>query len=173
VARQVFPAQHGDLNHALAMGIFWGLTMQKQEQQQERRKGTQQMINKLLAERQEMLVLFCQVAGLEPYTRTQSLDNLLQTFCEILVDYTAFGHFEVFGHISNGSERRVRVMKMAEEIYPAFVEATETAVNFNDKYDLTDHQLVLDHLAEDLSKLGETLATRIELEDKLVSCMLG
>lgn len=126
-----------------------------------------------MSERQEVLVMFCQVAGLEPYTRTQSLDNLLQTFCQILVDYTAFGHFEVFGRIGNGNERRVRVIQMAEEIYPAFVEATETAVNFNDKYDISDHQLVLDRLADDLSELGETLATRIELEDKLVSCMLG
>ena len=147
--------------------------MHEQEQVQERRKGTQEMINKLLSERQEVLVLFCQVAGLEPYTRTKSLDNLLQTFCQILVDYTAFGHFEVFGRISNGNERRMRVIKMAEEIYPDFVEATETAVNFNDKYDLSDHQLEFDHLADDLSRLGETLATRIELEDKLVSCMLG
>jgi regulator of sigma D len=147
--------------------------MGNKEPVKERRKGTQQMINKLLAERQEVLVLFCQVAGLEPYTRTKSMDNLLQTFCQILVDYTAFGHFEVFGRISNGSERRMRVIKMAEEIYPAFVEATETAVNFNDKYDLSDHQLILDNLAEDLSQLGETLATRIELEDKLVSTMLG
>jgi len=155
------------------MGIMWGLTMHKQEQVKERRTGTQDMINKLLAERQEVLVLFCQVAGLEPYNRTKSLDNLVQTFCQILVDYTAFGHFEVFGRISNGNERRMRVIKMAEEIYPAFVEATETAVNFNDKYDLSDHELVFDHLAEDLSQLGETLAVRIELEDKLVSCMMG
>ena len=150
-----------------------GVTMHKQQQIQERRKGTQNMINKLLMERQEMLVMFCQVAGLEPYNRTASLDNLLQTFCQILVDYTAFGHFEVFGHISNGSERRLRVIQMAEEVYPAFVEATETAVKFNDKYDLSDHQLVFDDLADDLSELGETLATRIELEDKLVSCMLS
>ena len=124
--------------------------MHEQEQVQERRKGTQDMINKLLAERQEVLVLFCQVAGLEPYSRTEPLDNVLQTFCQILVDYTAFGHFEVFGRISNGNERRMRVIKMAEEIYPSFVEATETAVNFNDKYDLSDHQLVFDQLADDL-----------------------
>lgn len=147
--------------------------MSKDSRIEERRKGTQEMINKLLAERQEVLVLFCQVAGLEPYTRTKSLDNLLQSFCQILVDYTAFGHFEVFGRIANGNERRMRVLKMAEEIYPSFVEATETAVNFNDKYDLSDHQLEFDHLAEDLSQLGETLATRIELEDKLVSSMMG
>ncbi|MBL3598233.1 MAG: Rsd/AlgQ family anti-sigma factor [gamma proteobacterium endosymbiont of Lamellibrachia anaximandri] len=139
----------------------------------ERRTGTQGMIDKLLDERQEMLVLFCQVAGLEPYSRTESLEKLLQTFCQVLVDYTAFGHFEVFGHISDGSERRSRVIKVAEEIYPGFVEATEAAVNFNDKYDLSDHELELSKLSKDLSSLGEELAIRVELEDRLVATMLA
>ncbi|MEN8178977.1 MAG: Rsd/AlgQ family anti-sigma factor [Pseudomonadota bacterium] len=141
--------------------------------EQERRTGTQGMIDKLLVERQEVLVLFCRVAGLEPYSRTESLDNLLQSFCQVLVDYTAFGHFEVFGHISDGKERRSSVLKVAEEIYPDFVEASEAAVNFNDKYDLSDHALNFNYLAEDLSKLGEELAGRIELEDRLLATMLN
>jgi regulator of sigma D len=62
---------------------------------------------------------------------------------------------------------------VAEKIYPDFVKASEVAVNFNDKYDISDHQLELDHLAEDLSQLGEELAVRIELEDQLLSAMLN
>ena len=146
--------------------------MGKGEQAQERRTGTQEMIDKLLTERREVLVLFCRVAGLEPYSRTESLDNLLQSFCQVLVDYTAFGHFEVFGHISDGRERRNSVLKVASEIYPDFVEATQVAVSFNDKYDFSDHALEFNELAEDLSKLGEELAGRIELEDKLLATML-
>jgi len=139
----------------------------------ERRTNTQNLIDKLLKERQEMLVLFCQVAGLEPYHRSASLDSLLQTFCQVLIDYTAFGHFEVFGRISDGNERRSGVIRVAEEIYPDFVLASEAAVAFNDKYDLSDHALSYDHLPEDLSRLGEELAVRIELEDQLVSAMLA
>jgi regulator of sigma D len=139
---------------------------------EERRTATQDLIDKLLSERQEMLVQFCEVAGLEPYHRSASLDQQLQSFCQVLIDYTAFGHFEVFGRISNGSERRSGVIRIAEKIYPEFVKASEVAVNFNDKYDLSDHQLELDHLAEDLSQLGEELAVRIELEDQLLSAML-
>jgi regulator of sigma D len=139
----------------------------------ERRTNTQDLIDKLLKERQEMLVLFCQVAGLEPYHRSESLDSLLQTFCQVLIDYTAFGHFEVFGRISDGNERRTGVIRVAEEIYPDFVLASEAAVAFNDKYDLSDHALKLDHLSEDLSRLGEEMAVRIELEDQLVSTMLA
>ena len=139
----------------------------------ERRVNTQSLIDKLMKERQEMLVLFCQVAGLEPYRRSDSLDKVLQSFCQVLIDYTAFGHFEVFGRISEGSERRTGVVRVAEEIYPDFVLASEAAVAFNDKYDLSDHALVIDHLPEDLSRLGEELAVRIELEDQLLSSMLA
>ncbi|MCU7906587.1 MAG: sigma D regulator [Candidatus Thiodiazotropha sp. (ex Epidulcina cf. delphinae)] len=139
---------------------------------EERRTVTQDLIDKLLAERQEVLVLFCEVAGLEPYHRSASLDQQLQAFCQVLIDYTAFGHFEVFGRISNGSERRSAVIRIAENIYPDFVKASEAAVNFNDAYDLSDHQLELNHLADDLSRLGEELAVRIELEDQLLSAML-
>lgn len=131
------------------------------------------MINKLLQERQDVLVLFCQVAGLEPYTRSESLESLLQDFCQILVDYTAFGHFEVFGHISNGRERRSEVIKVAEAIYPEFLKASDGAVSFNDKYDLSDHALSFEDLADDLSRLGEELANRIELEDRLIATMLS
>ena len=144
-----------------------------QSRSEERRSNTQDLISKLLKERQEMLVLFCQVAGLEPYRRSSSLDSLLQTFCQVLIDYTAFGHFEVFGRISEGNERRSGVIRVAEEIYPEFVVASEAAVAFNDKYDLSDHELKLDHLPDDLSRLGEELAVRIELEDQLLASMLS
>ncbi len=139
---------------------------------EERRTVTRDLIDKLLKERQEMLVLFCEVAGLEPYHRSASLDQQLQTFCQVLIDYTAFGHFEVFGHISNGNERRSGVLQVAEKIYPEFVKASEVAVSFNDRYDLSDHELQLDHLSEDLGQLGEELAIRIELEDQLLAAML-
>jgi regulator of sigma D len=145
----------------------------QQYRSEERRTNTKDLIEKLLKERQEMLVLFCQVAGLEPYRRSSSLDSLLQTFCQVLIDYTAFGHFEVFGRISEGNERRTGVVRVAEEIYPDFVIASEAAVAFNDKYDISDHELSLDHLPEDLSRLGEEMAVRIELEDQLLATMLA
>ncbi|MEJ2452976.1 MAG: Rsd/AlgQ family anti-sigma factor [Candidatus Thiodiazotropha sp.] len=145
----------------------------QQSRPEERRTNTKDLIEKLLKERQEMLVLFCQVAGLEPYRRSSSLDSLLQAFCQVLIDYTAFGHFEVFGRISEGNERRTGVIRVAEEIYPDFVIASEAAVTFNDKYDISDHELGLEHLSEDLSRLGEELAVRIELEDQLLATMLA
>ena len=139
----------------------------------ERRVRTQEMINKLLAERQEMLVLFCQVASLEPYTQSNPVETKLQEFCQVLVDYVAFGHFEVYERIAQGKERRARVVQVANKIYPRLAEATEVAVAFNDKYDTSELAPLLDNLPKDLSALGEELAARIELEDRLVSAMLA
>ncbi len=139
----------------------------------ERRVGTQEMINKLLAERQEVLVLFCQVASLEPYTQGNPVKAKLQEFCQVLVDYVAFGHFEVYERIAQGKERRGRVVQVANKIYPKLAEATEVVVAFNDKYDASETDSLLENLPKDLSALGEELAARIELEDRLVGAMLA
>lgn len=137
----------------------------------ERRAGTQDIVDKLLAERQEVLVMFCRVAGLEPYVAEASTKELLQDFCQLLVDYSAFGHFEIYQRIVNGDERREQVIKVAEEVYDKIAEASEVAVAFNDRYDAADHKLDLAHLGEDLSVLGEELAVRIEVEDRIISAL--
>jgi len=139
----------------------------------EQRKQTKGMIEKLLKERQELMVRFCKVAGLEPYHRSESLDSSLQEFCQILMDYIAFVHFEVFAYISRGEERRSGLLALQHEIYPDLVAASEAAVEFNDKYDLSDHALNFDHLADDLSKMGEILANRIDIEDQLIAALLA
>jgi len=136
----------------------------------ERRTRTREMVDKLLIERQEMLALFCQVAGLEPYTPGEMNQRKLRRFCQVLMDYMAFGHFEILARISRGEEKRSSVVKVAEEVYEKILEATEYAVAFNDKYDSpTDDECK--QVQNDLSILGEELATRIELEDRLVAAM--
>jgi regulator of sigma D len=136
----------------------------------ERRSGTHEMIDKLLAERQQMLVMFCSLAGLQPVP-TAARETDLQRFCEVLVDYSAFGHFEIYERILDGRERRQRVVSVAREVYPRIAESTEVAVEFNDKYDSADHQLDLHRLDADLSKLGEELAVRIEMEDRIIDAL--
>jgi regulator of sigma D len=137
----------------------------------ERREGTQEMVRKLLSERQEMLAMFCRVAGLEPYTDSAPSADVLQEFCQVLVDYSAFGHFEIYERIVAGRERRGQVVEIAREVYPRIAEATEVAVEFNDKYDASDHTLDLHQLDRDLGKLGEELAVRIEMEDRIIQAL--
>lgn len=140
---------------------------------QERRSGTQQMVDKLLKERREVIVMYCRVAGLEPYSAERPTIDLLQEFCQVLVDYSAFGHFEVYERIASGRERRQKVIDIAEQVYSRIVEASELAVQFNDKYDAGDHKLLMADLPDDLSRLGEELAVRVEMEDRIIEALLA
>jgi len=142
------------------------------ESGEDRRVRTQQMVEKWLHERQEMLVLYCQLAGLEPYKPDKSNKQLLKDFCQVLVDYIAFGHFEVYERISRGEERRQEVRRVAEQVYPKVVAATDIAVAFNDKYEASENPQALDRLDADLSRLGDELASRIEAEDQVVKALL-
>jgi regulator of sigma D len=139
----------------------------------ERRTGTQDIIDKLLAERQSVLVMFCELAGMESKHEHDGEEQKLQQFCELLVDYSAFAHFEIYERIIDGRERRSMVVNVAQEVYPQIAEATEAAVEFNDKYDAFAHELDMERLADDLSRLGEHLAIRIEMEDRIIAALVG
>lgn len=143
-------------------------------QKEERRASANHLQESLVAERTEMLVLFCRVAGLEPFsddTNKETASSALQQFCQVLVDYIAAGHFSLYERITNGSERRKSIADLAGKLYPRIAETTESALDFNDKYDCGEHCEVHADLNDDLSRLGEELAVRVELEDQLLSAM--
>jgi regulator of sigma D len=142
----------------------------------ERRTGSRELVDKLIGERTEMLALFCRLAGLEPYDTPKSRGNaqkLLQEFCQVLVDYIAAGHFSLYERIVNGTERRAEISKLAQDNYSRIAATTELALDFNDKYDCEDHCELTPRFHDDLSMLGEHLASRIELEDRLLAKMLS
>jgi len=142
-------------------------------QQSERRASTNHMAASLVTERTEMLVLFCRVAGLEPFNdsgKRKTAVNALQQFCQVMVDYIAAGHFSLYERIVNGTERRKAISDLAERLYPRISATTDVALDFNDKYDCDESEISSD-LGDDLSRLGEELAVRVELEDQLLSAM--
>lgn len=139
---------------------------------QERREHTRALVKELLEERRQMWSLYCALGSMQPFTAEQSPDTKVQEFCQLLVDYISLGHFGIYQHLTDGTERRRSVLEVAEHIYPRIVEAADTAVEFNDKYEQLSGDALRAHLAEDLSKLGEELALRIELEDRLIEVMV-
>lgn len=143
------------------------------EAQRDRRSGTRSLIDNMLSERQRMLVLFERLAGVEPYADERPNDELLREFSQILVDYIASGHFGLYERISEGKERRRGVVKLAERLYPRIANTTQVAVEFNDVYEKMNGDSKSGELTGMLSKLGEELAVRIELEDQLISEMIG
>jgi regulator of sigma D len=141
-----------------------------------RRTQSRELADKLVAQRKDMLVVFWRLAGLEPFgpePNDAAAQKDLQEFCQLLVDYIATGHFVLYERIVNGTERRKAVSDMAERLYPRISEATDAALDFNDKYDCGDHCEITAILKDDLSRIGEDLALRAELEDQLLDAMTG
>lgn len=135
-------------------------------------KAIPDLVNKLLAERQQVLVLFQDLVGLKPYDSMAKVQPILQQFCQTLVDYAAFGHFEMYVSLEDETgddERCQRIKRLARELYPRIAATTQIAVDFNDRYDGEQCCENLAGLNTDLSRLGENLANRIELEDRLIS----
>jgi regulator of sigma D len=137
----------------------------------ERRQLTGKIVQQLLDERRQVWSLYCAIGGIQLFTADQPLEAKLQEFCQLLIDYISLGHFGVYQRIADGTERRRRVLDVAERIYPRIAEATDAAVDFNDKYENLSEESVRAQLADDLSKLGEELAIRSDLEDQLLSAM--
>jgi regulator of sigma D len=144
------------------------------ESEQDARLGIpgRDMIGKLLAERQQMLVKFCALAGVEPYVPAQPVLHQLQHFCQVLMDYTALGHFEMLRKAAEDPAAPGELRETARKVYPEIAATTSAAVSFNDKYDSSAHALKLDDLPDDLSVLGEQIAARIELEDRVLAILL-
>jgi regulator of sigma D len=144
---------------------------------EDRRARTRKEIKQLISERNEVLALYCNLAGCDgnKITSANEIDaDRLQEFCQLLIDYIATGHFELYSRISEGKERRNEIIKLANTIYPRIEKTTNLAVEFNDTYDSMDKvsDEIKSLLPQQLSQLGEELATRIELEDQLINTLL-
>lgn len=138
----------------------------------ERRAQSQREIGALVESRTGTLAILGELASKQPFTPPEhDIQLLLQNFCESLIDYTASAHFQLYRHIDENKERRMSVLEIADQIYPRVAETTQSFLDFNDKYDCEDHCDNLSELAKDLSKLGELLADRIELEDQLIAIL--
>lgn len=137
----------------------------------ERRAGSCDMMRKLMDERTEMLALYCRLAGVDTAThgrRHAPTTELLQEFCQVMVDYLAAGHFSLYERMVNGNERRQNLAALAEQVYPRIDETTQAALDFNDKYDGKNGLELSMAFDDDLNRLGEVLASRIEMEDRLL-----
>ena len=134
-----------------------------------RRQRQSNTIKSLLKERQEVILAMCDLAEFESKDiGAEAILENLKSFSQALVDYTALGHFEIYERIIDGKERREKVKRIANRVYPSISSTTEYFVDFNDKYDGADGEDSLVDLYKDLSSVGESMAARIESEDQLL-----
>ncbi|MFK7997592.1 MAG: Rsd/AlgQ family anti-sigma factor [Granulosicoccus sp.] len=143
----------------------------------ERRAKLHNTIASLIKLRHDVIVGYCQLAGVNSFENrdlekhSPNIDQL-RSFCQVMVDYTAMGHFEVYQRIIEGKERRRAVKEVAAEVYPAIAETTDYLVDFNDKYDdLEDGTVDSGLLVGDLSRLGDIISIRADLEDQILAAL--
>ena len=122
----------------------------------------------MLVERHQLLALLMQASAIKAKRPSDADLDLLNEFCQVLVDYIAAGHFGLYERIVKKKERRKSVADLAVQVYPKIDETTQIALTFNEKYDPDNATTELSRLHADLSTLGVALTNRIELEDQLI-----
>ncbi len=138
---------------------------------QERWGGVNELIDRWLAERQELLVIFCGLSGVKSFQDNDpEYGPKLRKVCQLLVDYVSAGHFEVYDNLIQEGRQfdDTEGLKKAAEFYQIVDSTTETLLDFNDKYVEIDD---LSTLVSDLSHMGEMLANRFEAEDKMIDIL--
>ncbi|MFC3033341.1 sigma D regulator [Pseudoalteromonas fenneropenaei] len=144
------------------------------EQAQQQWGGSHSVIDNWLAERQELLVQYYQLAGCAPYDKKDHAlpDHAqIQAFCQIMLDYLSAGHFEIYDDLVQECEKKGPAsLQLAQSLYPRIADTTDIALDFNDKYAEGEdkHESMYDEFDKDLSTLGEALELRFELEDELI-----
>ena len=133
----------------------------------ERWGGVSNIIDRWLQERQDLLVLYCNLSD--------SADGDIQAsrlpqFCQIVVDYISAGHFEVFEQlVLEGREFDDQAgLDESKILFEKIQLTTDSILDFNDKYEETDD---IETLKTDLSALGEALEMRFELEDRMIEVL--
>lgn len=143
------------------------------KQSQEQYGGASKVIDSWLEERQEWLVRYCQLAGLQPFDREKNTlpqANEIREFCQIMVDYLSAGHFEIYDQVVSKCEvHGPKSLAQAQDLYPKINASTDTALNFNDKYaEPMADDIAMDDFDKDLSNLGQEMEERFEFEDELI-----
>ncbi len=141
------------------------------QSKEERWNGVQELVDRWLAERQELVVLLFSLSESSDFKSDchKSISQLRQ-FSQVLLDYTSAGHFEVYNQLVREAEEYLDGSEcLLTKLFPQLKATTDVALAFNDTYDTDEHcERALGRLKEELSLLGENLTLRFALEDQLI-----
>lgn len=133
--------------------------------------GASNTIDNWLDERRQLLIQYCHLAGVN-YQSANTLpdETEVNEFCALLMDYLSVGHFEVYEMLVSDDEHG---QALKQELFPKISATTDQALDFNDQFaeGFTADNSRNFELA--MTKLGEALDDRFELEDKLIQRMHG
>ncbi|WP_461541199.1 sigma D regulator [Spongorhabdus nitratireducens] len=135
----------------------------------ERWGGVSDIVDRWLNERQDLIVLYCSINGVTPEEDQRPVQDKLEEFCQLLVDYVSAGHFEVYEQlVREGHEFDDGGIEETRNIFPTIEDNTQICLDFNDS---CGNFSSLTHMKDELSKMGERLADRFEMEDKLIEVL--
>ncbi len=137
------------------------------------RAATQGMVANLLTERDQVFALLCRLSRLRPFEHERPRALRMTEFCQLLTDYIAAGHFVLYERLEAQTERRRPVKDLAAAFYPDIARTTELALEFSDRYCAAGSSADYPDLDDDLARLGEVLARRIQMEDRLIAALVG
>ena len=137
----------------------------------ERWGGVSELIDNWLNERQNIIVLYCSMTGVDHQgNNDRPLQEKLRSFCQLLVDYVSAGHFEIYEQLQReaidfGDKE---ALSRSGHLFPGIQRNTEACLDFNDQCEKLGS---IPELQTTLSNIGETLEERFSLEDKLVEIL--
>jgi regulator of sigma D len=129
------------------------------------------LVQHWLEERRRLLYMLCAVRGINGLTFDGvPVHHRVQQFCQVLMDYTSAGHFEVYRELvhearSLNSENTEQVGVILQQLE----DSTDEALAFNEDFASPEScDALLDSLPRRLSNLLEKLEDRFALEDQLI-----
>ncbi|CAI8817006.1 MULTISPECIES: sigma D regulator [Kosakonia] len=136
----------------------------------ERVGGSNKLVDHWLQARKQLLVSYYNLVGIKPGKGSymQLNEKALDDFCHSLVEYLSAGHFNIYERISNELEGSSPLLA-ATQLYPMLEANTVEIMNY---YDSSLENAIDDdnclEFQQALSDIGEALAARFTLEDKLI-----
>ena len=136
----------------------------------ERLGGSNKLVDHWLHERKQLLISYYNLVGIKPGKGSfvQLNEKALDDFCHNLVEYLSAGHFNIYERIISEMEGTSPLFA-ATQLYPQLEANTVEIMNY---YDSSLENAIDDdnclEFQEALSGIGEALAARFTLEDKLI-----
>ena len=136
--------------------------------QKDKSLQTLHLVSTLQAERSAVWTMYSEIAEMQVFfSDSEKIAPLLSSFSQVLIDYVSLGHFGIYEKLMAKKQQPLAALSLATKLYPAFANTTATAILFNDAYVGGKRHWQSENLVKDLSKLGEQLAKRMEIEDWL------
>lgn len=145
--------------------------LEKCRNAQERWGGVSDIIDNWLDGRQKLISFF---VSLPQQNVQEALNNKIQEFCQLMMDYISSGHFEVYEQLlKQGSEFNDGSLEKAQALFPKIQDSTDASLDFNDIYSSFEGQTLQEmyELMCQLSSLGEALEERFALEDRMIEIL--